>query len=294
MAARADRAAAVVAGRHPGHRVHRVPGRPARGARARDGLLRGTRRAAGRERAADRLHHRARALLDREGGRAGRLRPGQPQAGRRRPGHVRHAPGRAGQGPRRRHRSRAPAGRRGGQRRHHRDHGRGPAGPDRPGGPALRDVGARRRGHGGLGAAAAGNALAGRRRRRRGLAVLEPAQVDGDRAGLLAAVRRRPRPPDPGHVDEPVLPPVLRRRRGDPVQGLGHPARPPVPRAQAVVPPAAGRGRGHPGPAAPGPGQRPLARRAGRSGPRLAGPGPGRPADGRAQARAARAGQTKG
>ncbi len=31
-----------------------------------------------------------------EGGRAGRLRPGQPQAGRRRPGDVRHAPGRAG------------------------------------------------------------------------------------------------------------------------------------------------------------------------------------------------------
>ena len=53
------------------------------------------------------------------------------------------------------------------------------------------------------------------------------------------------------------------------------------------------RGRGHPGPAAPGPGQRPLACRAGRSGSRLAGPGPGRPADRRAQARAGRAGRRR-
>ena len=205
------------------------------------------------------------------------------------PVNVRDAPGGAGQGPRRRRRSRAPPGRRRGQRRHHRDHGRGPAGRDRPAGPAVRDVGARRRGHGRLGPAAAGDALAGRRRRRRGLAELEPAQVAGHPGGLLAALRGGPGRPDPGHVDQPVLPAVRGRRRGDPVQGLGHPARPPVPRAQAVVPPAAGRGRGHPGPAAPGPGQRPLARRAGRGGPRLAGPRPGRPADRRAQARTRRA-----
>ena len=289
MAARADRAARVVAGRHPGHRVHRVPGRPDRRARAGDGLLRGAGRAAGRDRAADRLHHRARALLGPQGGGPGRLRPGQPQAGRRQPGHVRDAPGGAGQGPRRRRRSRAPPGRRRGQRRHYRDHGRGPAGRDRPAGPAVRDVGAHRRGHGRFGPAAAGDALAGRRRRRRGLAELEPAQVAGDPGGLLAALRGGPGRADPGHVDQPVLPAVRGRRRGDPVQGLGHSARPPVPRAQAVVPAAAGRGRGHPGPAAPRPGQRPLARRAGRGGPRLAGPRPGRPADRRAQARTRRA-----
>ena len=72
-------AARVVEGRHPGHRLHLLPRRPARGARARDGLLRGTRRAAGRGRAADGLHHRARALLDPEGRGPGRLRAGQPR-----------------------------------------------------------------------------------------------------------------------------------------------------------------------------------------------------------------------
>ena len=67
------------------------------------------------------------------------------------------------------------AGRRRRQRGYHRHHGRGPARADHPAGPPVRDVGARRRGDGRLGAAAAGDALDDRRRGRRRLAGLESA-----------------------------------------------------------------------------------------------------------------------
>jgi aromatic-L-amino-acid/L-tryptophan decarboxylase len=67
------------------------------------------------------------------------------------------------------------AGRRRRQRGYHRYHGRGPARADHPAGPPVRDVGARRRGDGRLGAAAAGDALDDRRRGRRRLAGLESA-----------------------------------------------------------------------------------------------------------------------
>ena len=55
----------------------------------------------------------------------------------------------------------------------------------------------------GVAAAAPGDALADRRRGRRGLAGLEPAQVAGHGAGLLAALRGRSGSPDPGMSTNP-------------------------------------------------------------------------------------------
>ena len=83
----------------------------------------------------------------------------------------------------------------------------------------------------------------GRRRGRR-LARRQPAQVAGRGVRLLAVLRPRRRAPRARDVDQPELPAVGRRRPGEEPSRLGHPARPPLPRAEAVVPdPRAGRRR---------------------------------------------------
>ncbi len=66
-----------------------------------------------------------------------------------------------------------------------------------------------------------------------------------------------------------------KRRRGHAVPGLGVAARSPFPGVEALVPPRTGRHRGHQGPRASGPRERPLVCRPGRSGTGLAGPGTG-------------------
>ena len=207
----------------------------------------------------DGLHHSARAFVGSEGSCPGRVRAGQPEVHRRRPGHLRHAPRGARRGP---------GGRRGRCLR--------PAAVVASVGttgttavdPLAQIVPLARR-HGAwlhVDAAMAGSAL-----------MLPEMRwlVDGvegadslawnphkwlgtvlDCSLLYVA--------DPDHLIRVMStsPSYLRSAvdgEVDPVQGLGHPARPPVPRAQAVVPPPAGRGRRHPGPAPAGSRQRPLA-----------------------------------
>ena len=93
--------------------------------------------------------------------------------------------------------------------------------------------------------------------------VLNAAQVARRRLRLLALLRADARAPGPRDVHQPQLPAVVGRRAGEELPRLGHPARAPLPRAEALVPdPRAGRRRAA-GAAPPRPRERPLAGRPG-------------------------------
>ena len=186
-----------------------------------------------------------------QGGAAGRLRPRQhpPRAARRRVRDV----------ARRRSRRRFCDDRRRGlaalcrdaHDRNHDDDGAGSRGGGRRRGTALRPLGACRCRHGrvGHGAARVPVDVGGRRGGRLGGA--QPAQMAGRSLRLLGVLRK-----DAEHLvrvmsHQPQLPAVVRGRPREELPRLGHPARPAVPRAEAVVPHPRAGGGGAAGAAAP-------------------------------------------
>ena len=98
-------------------------------------------------------------------------------------------------------------------------------------------VAARRCGDGGLGDDSArvpsGCGTASKRRR---FAGRQPAQVARRSLRLHRLLRPRRRAPGARDVDQPELPAVVSRRPGEELSRLGHSARPPLSRAEAVVP----------------------------------------------------------
>ena len=147
------------------------------------------------------------------------------------------------------------------------DDGRRPAGRARPDLPEVRRLAARRRRlrrrqrRRPRAARAAGRRRVGRQLHHR------RAQVAAHRLRRDAVLGRRPRRPDRRPVDPPGVPAQRRhrRRRGRRLPRLADPARPPVPRAEAVVRPPLVRRRGparaHPRPRRARPGAGRLGRR---------------------------------
>ena len=145
--------------------------------------------------------------------------------------------------------------------RHDHDDGHRPGRSDRRGRAAPWPLAPRRRRDGGLrdDPARMPLDLGGDRGRR--LARGQRAQMARRAVRLLALLRARPRASRAGDVDQPELPAIVGRRPGQELPRLGHPARPPFPRAEALVPdPRTGRQRPAEAPA-PRPGQCALARR---------------------------------
>ena len=217
---------------------------------------------AGRGAPARRLRLGARAQLGGQGRAAGGVRTRQrpPRSVRRAERHARRRTRAAHRG--RRARREDPV-------RHRRDDGNDdgdgvrPHRRDRRRREAVRRVAARRRRDGRLGDDPARMPLDVGRRRGRRLARDEPAQMARRRDRLLALLRARSRAPRPRDVDQSELPAVVGRRLGEELPRLGTAARPPVPRAQALVPhPGAGHHR-PPGAHPARPGERPLVRVAG-------------------------------
>ena len=219
------------------------------------------------EPAARRLRVRPQPQLGGQGGAPRRLRARERPRGRDRR-RARDAARRARRGDPHRPRRRPEAVRRRRHDRHH-DHDRPrPRGRPRGGGPPPRPLAARGRRPRRLGHDPARVPLALGRDRGGRLARLQPPQVAGRRLRLLALLRPRPAAPRAGDEHEPELPAQRRRREGQEPARLGHPPRPPVPGAQAVVPhPRAGRLRS-PGPPPPGHREREVAGGRGREGAR--------------------------
>ena len=117
-----------------------------------------------------------------------------------------------------------------------------PVAADRGDRQGARAVAACRCGDGGFGDDPAGDAPALGGDRGRGFAGVQSAQMARRRVRLLALLRARSPASHARHGHQPELSRQPRRRRCDELSRLGHPARPPFPGAEAVVP-VARRGR---------------------------------------------------
>ena len=174
--------------------------------------------------------------FDPQGGSARRIRSRAPAPHRDRPGAraaARPAAAGRGGGPC----GRAATLRRGRRGRHDRDHGSRPGGRRRRPLRAPRHVAARRRRPRRYGDDLPGVPLDVGGRRARRLRRLQPAQVDGYRLRPLRLLRARPRAPRARDEHQSELPAHRPRRRGAQPARLGYPVGPPLPLAQAVVPP---------------------------------------------------------